>query len=148
MLNNRLALYLAGGITHLSYGEATSWRNKVKERLGDEYLIYDPMDGFELLKDEESIQYSYDGLDGKKIFRQCLHNVKNSHVVLVNWDTVKSIGTPFEVGWAHAFYKDIFSVSSTALKEHLFVVGSSSYILPSVDEAIKKLRWYAGTGKP
>ena len=65
-------IYLAGGISHLSYEEATGWRLDLIRQAGDRAIILDPMRGKEILEGTKTIalhptEFSHDDIFGRDI---------------------------------------------------------------------------------
>ena len=130
-------IYLAGGISHLSYEEATGWRRDLIEQAGDRAIILDPMRGKEVLEGTKAIalhppEFSHDDIFGRNIA-----DIESSNYMIVNWDSVKSIGTPMEVGFAYAEGVIVTSYCTTIYKSHPFMVGMSQVILDSLIDCLE-----------
>jgi nucleoside 2-deoxyribosyltransferase len=100
-------IYLAGPISGCSYGEATDWREKVKDKLGEVINCYSPMRHKEFLKDERKIAMMYnDKKDimstSKGIMTRDHNDCTKADVLLVNLAGTKTIsaGTVMELAWA------------------------------------------------
>lgn len=114
-------VYLAGPITSLSYRGATEWRHGFYEELKTEtdgkIIGINPMRGKEYLSHLSVINAMgnelYGNLSGGKAIVTRDHwDVYRSDVILVNLLGANniSIGTMFEVAWAHAYKKPIILV--------------------------------------
>lgn len=91
-------VYLAGGITGLSKGEAEDWRNEAKEMIESltnrQLICFSPTDHYSEFNDSgyvnEMAAFHYD-----------LYRLKRSDLVLVNMDNPKSLGTMAELAIAY-----------------------------------------------
>lgn len=89
-------VYLSGGMSGLTFEEQTKWRNQIKNaiRFGDYDLgcnvkFFDPV-----------LYYNFEEKHHKterEVFEFDLHNVKKSDLVVVNFNSPKSIGTAMEL---------------------------------------------------
>jgi nucleoside 2-deoxyribosyltransferase len=140
---HRLKIYLAGGISLLSYKEATEWRDIVAAKLSlDRFDILDPMRQKSYLSSEEAIKDSYPNTitaGSKAVYRRDKFDVARCDVVLVNLDTVKqSVGTFVEIGMADALNKLIIIVSSKKIT-HPFLT-ENSILISNLDDAIEFIK--------
>jgi hypothetical protein len=108
---SKFRVYLAGGISGLSYGDATDWREafkaKVDEMSNGRIECLSPMRGKrEYLKDVTSIGDNYGHVDwmasGLSITSRDRFDCKRSDAVVFNFLGASrvSIGTCIELGWA------------------------------------------------
>ena len=135
-------VYLAGGISGLSYQQATEWREiatAVLEAGG--YRVLDPMRGKLDLIDEKEIHHDYqeEHLTPEAIFNQDLKDIEASDIIFARMDTAKSIGTPWEVGYAFAREKEIVLAVDQSIRKHPFVVGTTEYIYTDWLEALRQV---------
>lgn len=111
-------IYLAGAISGLSYVEATEWRLKFALDLLPGWQALDPMKGVVELLDKDNISLSYPGLvllTDSMITDTDLWHIRNCDAVVVNFlnapSSSRMIGTLFEVGYAIAQNKLVYSVA-------------------------------------
>jgi len=130
-------IYLAGGISHLSYEAATGWRRDLIEQAGDRAIILDPMRGKEVLKGVEAIAVATPEFSHDEIFGRDIADIESSDYMIVNWDSVNSIGTPMEVGFAYANGVMVVSYCATSLKSHPFLIGMSQVILDDLSDCLE-----------
>jgi nucleoside 2-deoxyribosyltransferase len=130
-------LYLAGGITKCTREEVTVWRQKVKDALPLGIHIFTPLTGKEIFSENGLCETIGGGLtQGDAIFAKDLFLMDNSDIVLFNFDTVKSIGTPFELGYCYAKGKQIVTVCSDARANHPFI-KYAGVVYDKLDDAIE-----------
>lgn len=144
-----LKVYLAGGITGISFGNAIGWRdfafNKLKEHGID---AYSPMRGKSFVsnvatmseKDREAFNggtmHSIVGINVRDF-----NDVKTADAILVNLlNTTKvSIGTVMEIAWARAFQIPVVIVMD---KENIHNHGMLTYgniITDDIDDGIESI---------
>lgn len=142
-----MLIYLAGPITGSTYDAAVQWREDFMLNLPSGTRGISPMRGKEYLKRTHA-----DGLpavlkggtlpmsSARAIFSRDTFDIRRSDVVLLNLTGSErvSIGTMFEMGYAHAQGKVIITVMEDGnLHEHPFVREASTFIVSSMDEARK-----------
>lgn len=112
-------IYLAGAINGLTYPETTEWRNEVKYYANKNNMqVLDPMRGKEFLNIDmdKPIDDSQLGVEisSKEIFLRDINDVKKSNIVVINLNHIKNkkyIGSNFELGYAFALDKPIYSLN-------------------------------------
>lgn len=135
MSNNNPTIYLAGGIAHNSFDEATKWRLKAFDILtAYKFTVLDPMRGKQA--DHWGDGVSYPGLSPFDIFSRDTDDINKSDALLVNLHTVRSIGTPWEMGYAWGLDKPLFVCCTGELLDHPFVIASSFFKTTTIDYAI------------
>jgi nucleoside 2-deoxyribosyltransferase len=143
-------VYLAGGITGMTFNGCNNWREYAIRNLAEANIHgYNPLRAKDYLRsvNEQSsfqaMQKTYDGFvmsTAKGINTRDHWDVKTSDVVLVNLLEAKvvSIGTVMEIAWAHAYRKPTVLVmeSENNLHDHPMIRESVGFILPDLDEAL------------
>jgi len=97
-------IYLAGGMTGLSYEEYTSWRRQVKKELfrirsytSCEYInklfVIDPSEYFNFENPSHNSE--------REVMEFDLYKVKNSNLIIVNFNSPSSLGTMAELAIAY-----------------------------------------------
>jgi nucleoside 2-deoxyribosyltransferase len=135
-------VYLAGGISGLSYKEATDWRNEATDLLCQwGHTVLDPMRDKEMLANEETLSFNYgernERVSPYAIFNRDVADVNKSDVVFARLDTAKSVGTPWEIGYAYAKQKKIILVVTEELLSHPFVVGTTLLVYTDWRQALQ-----------
>lgn len=134
-------VYLAGGISHNTYDEATNWRKLAAERLAVHYIdTLDPMRGkVQEQWDDGGANFDYPGFSTNDIFTRDLADIRESDILLVNLTTAKSVGTPFEMGYAYARTIPLFVVAEPSLQRHPFVCECADYLTENIYDAIDEI---------
>ena len=125
---NKMKIYLCGPIMDETPGAAAEWRQKAHEKLGDNFIILDPMR--RNFKDREVDS-------ANEIVEFDLQDVRNADIILVNYSK-NSIGTSMEVFYAsNDLRKFVIAFSPFEFKNcSPWMVRFCTKILPSLDEAI------------
>jgi nucleoside 2-deoxyribosyltransferase len=143
-----MKIYLAGPISHTSYGEATDWRQEVAERLS-EHTCLSPMRGKSYLSSEECIADSYEGTPlscSRGIITRDHWDSSRCDLMLVNLLGAErvSIGTMIELGWAYAYRKPVIVVMEEGgLHDHAMVREIIGFWVRTVDQAIHTVKMLA-----
>ena len=146
-------VYLAGGISGLTYDEAVAWRTEVKQKVGPNIKTLSPMRGKEnlgtavgnpTLKDkyEENPLTSAKGINQRDYF-----DVKRSDVLFVNLLGAKqvSIGTVMEVAWARAFEIPVVLVMEEGnIHTHSMFLYPCGFVVDTLDKGIEVLKCIIG----
>lgn len=111
-------IYLAGAINGLSYSETTEWRNEITYHAKNENMqTLNPMRGKEFLKIDRNKKIDDSCLQGnitsQDIFLRDITDILKSDIILVNLKHIKNkkyIGSNFELGYAFALEKPIYSL--------------------------------------
>ena len=121
-------IYLCGPIMDEASGQARAWRREVHARLGEAFVLLDPMR--RNFKDREVDS-------ANEIVDFDLQDVRDADIVLVNYNK-PSIGTAMEVFYAgHDLGRFVVAFSPFAFKDcNPWMVKFCTKILPSLDEAI------------
>jgi hypothetical protein len=137
-------LYMAGGITGISYGGSTDWRKHVADRLPPYIKPISPMRGKEYLAAEKSIKGSYEDnplSSGRGIMCRDINDVRRCDLVLANFLGAEkpSFGTVIEISIAYALGKPIIIVIEKEgnLHNHPMILQTAGFIVSSLDEAIE-----------
>jgi nucleoside 2-deoxyribosyltransferase len=137
-------VYLAGGITGLSYEEATAWREEACKQFAPHGITgLSPLRHKTYLLGETSLADTYSDLNvmstEKGITTRDRWDCQRSDVVLFNlMDATRvSIGTMIEIGWADSARRPIVLAMETGgLHDHAIVRACAGFIVPTLQEAI------------
>lgn len=132
-------VYLAGGISGLTKKEASEWRNtatdflrKYNIRTLDPMLtnhVHDPGD------EAYEIDYSRPSCNNK-VFDEDISLINNSSVLFARLDTARSIGTPWEIGYAWGRGIPVILVVKLDLLHHPFIQRTTPYIYNDWEKAL------------
>ncbi len=127
--NSGKRIYLCGPIMDETENNAVEWRQAAHEKLGDNFIILDPMR--RNFKDREVDS-------ANEIVEFDLQDVRDADIVLVNYSK-NSIGTSMEVFYAsNDLKKFVVAFSPFPFKEcSPWMVRFCTKILPSLEEAIE-----------
>ena len=121
-------IYLCGPIMDERDGEAREWRSYARGKLGERFMILDPMR--RNFKDREVDS-------ANEIVDFDLQDVREADIILVNYSK-PSIGTAMEVFYAsHELGKFVVAFSPFEFKEcNPWMVRFCTKILPSLEDAV------------
>lgn len=103
-MSDKLKVFLSGGMTGLTKKEASHWRTLFK--MADIYQCIIFKDPTYLYKPSDNTNQLYE----KEAMRYDLYCVKQSDVIIVNFNSLSSIGTAQEVMYAHILNKPIIGM--------------------------------------
>ena len=131
-ITQRRRIYLSGPIMDEHVDAARTWREIAKDRLGDRFVLLDPMR--RNFRDRE-----FDS--SNEIVEFDLQDVRDADLLLVNYHRA-SIGTSMEVFYAaHDLGKFVVAFSPIPFKDcSPWMVRYCTKILPSLDVAIGYIR--------
>lgn len=146
-------VYLAGGISGLTFNEAVEWRRKVRDAVPSNIKTLSPMRGKQRLEEmtdgkaildtyEENPLTSYKGINQRDYF-----DVKRSDAIFVNVLGAKtvSIGTVMEVAWARAFEIPVILVMEPGnIHTHSMFTFPCGFIVDTLEKGIEVLKCIIG----
>jgi hypothetical protein len=137
------ALFLAGPLTGISYGDALEWRTYVERRLPPDVIAYSALRGKEYVANEAVLRDAYPGhllSTPQGTITRDRFDVSRCDALFVNFlraDRV-SIGTIMEMAWADAWRIPIILVMEDGnIHDHAFVRQVAAFITDDLDEAIR-----------
>jgi nucleoside 2-deoxyribosyltransferase len=141
-------VYLAGGISHNTFDEATQWRTLAADYLALHGIkTLDPMRGKHADKWQDGeANFDHPGFSTAAIFFRDTADIQNSDAILVNLETAKSVGTPWEMGYAYALGIPLFIVCPVALHSHPFICEPAAQVSESFEAVLKDLVMRLQTG--
>lgn len=108
-MSNKLKVFLSGGMSNIPEEDSKKWRRLFKQSkyknissayYADQYIFINPTT---LYKPSEP----YDPIVEKEAMEYDLYWVKQSDIIIVNFNSLSSIGTAQEVMYAHILNKPI-----------------------------------------
>ena len=130
-------IYLSGGMSGLSYAEQTQWRDKIKERIrvrcGQHSLVNHPI-FFDPVKfyNFQEVRHKSE----REVFEFDLQNLKDSRLVIVNFNDVKSIGTAMELILAKDRGIPVVGLNKDKVELHPWLAECCTRICDDMDELI------------
>jgi nucleoside 2-deoxyribosyltransferase len=153
----RATVYLAGPIAGLNYDGATWWREYAASYLEDfDIKALSPMRAKQYLRDVETFsgncgaESSMGPLSGARaVVARDRFDVERCNVLLVNLLGAErvSIGTMFEIAWAHQRHTPVVLVmeaDGSNIHEHAFVTEAAGFRVATLDEGIAVVRAIVG----
>lgn len=134
-------IYLAGGIAYNTFDEATQWRRQATDYLS-QYNIEtrDPMRGKRAYQwaDGEA-NHDHPGFSASDIFHRDIADIDESTALLINMESVRSVGTPWEMGYAYALGKPLFIVAPLELLTHPFICVPAYMLTNKLSHALEAI---------
>lgn len=127
-------IYLAGGITNLSSEEATKWRQQIKKTIEDMTLLR-----WKCIDPVSHIPYCINDEVEKECFEWDLWKLKQSNLVVCDFDHPNSIGTTWELAIAKENGIPIIGLSQTGIAIHPWWKMSAMHISNSIEDLIDYL---------
>ena len=120
-MSNSIRVYLSGGMSNLSIKEQTKWRRDLKDIIwirGDfldkKVYWFDPTEHYNFEVKEHKTE--------KEPFEYDLYNLRNSDLVIVNFNDPNSIGTAVELALAYEYRKPIVGLNEGNKELHPWLV--------------------------
>lgn len=122
---NKHRIYLCGGISNMSIEEHNGWRLKFEEfienaDLYDKVTVFNPVSHISELSPFK--------MDDKQAMDYDLHMLRNSDLIIANFNNPKSIGSACELGIAYEKRIPILGLNEQRLELHPWICMMSSYI--------------------
>lgn len=133
-------IYLSGGMSGLTMEEQNSWREKVESEL--KAYIKDTTDKSSIHIFNPVKYYNYftdNHRSEKEVMEYDLNALKKSSLVLVNFNSPKSIGTAMEIAIARDRGLPIIGIIGNSLI-HPWLIESCTRLCTSVDELIEYVK--------
>lgn len=135
-----IKIYLAGGMSNISYEEQSAWRKAIKHQLenmlSNRYKcdICNPVDYYNFENQNHITE--------KEVMRFDLNKVKRSDLIIVNFNEPKSLGTMSEIAIAYDKGIPIIGINTSNYKLHPWQVEMSDRIFSDVDLALNYIIKY------
>lgn len=137
------ALFLAGPLTGISYGDALDWRQYVERKLPSNVIAFSALRGKEYVAKEAVLKDAYPHhllSTPQGTITRDRFDVSRCDALFVNFlkaDRV-SIGTIMEMAWADSWRIPIILVMENGnIHDHAFVRQVAAFITDDLDEAIR-----------
>lgn len=135
---DRYKIYLCGGMSNLSQAEQSKWRWDVikgiedgDERYGYKYELdfFNPIVYYNLEEDNHKSE--------REPFEFDLFNLRNSDIVIVNFNSPQSIGTAMELAVAKEYKKPIIGLNENGYELHPWLIECCTRTCDTMDELIE-----------
>lgn len=141
-------IYMAGSITGLTFDGCQDWRTDVASKLdSDSVECLTPLRGKSYLKEHGKLKaegFENPISSNKGITRRDMFDTHRATCLFVNLlgATRVSIGTCMEIAWAYrAHIPTIVVMEPGNLHQHAMVIEASTYIVPTIEEAVALARF-------
>lgn len=136
---NNYFIYLAGGMTGLSYEEQINWRLYVESKLKNyecDYKVkcFNPVDYYSLEDTTPEIE--------EEAMKFDLHKLKESNLVIVNFNAPKSLGTQSEIAIAWDNHIPVIGLNESKQQLHPWQYSMTSKIFNNMEDMLKYIYKY------
>lgn len=127
-------IYLSGGMGSLSMEEQSKWRNqiineiKINSHCEKKPIFFNPVDYYNF----ENKQHKTE----KEIVEFDLNAVRNSDLIIVNFNDPKSLGTCAELAIAYEMRIPIIGINKDGVELHPWLVEFTTRMCDSIREAV------------
>lgn len=133
-MSENVRMYLSGGMSSLSFEEQTKWRKQVKNTilLFKDYdlvknpIFFDPTEHYNFEVQEHKTE--------KEPFEYDLYQLRNSDLVIVNFNDPNSIGTAVELALAYEYRKPIVGLNEDGKELHPWLLEMTMRMCTDVEE--------------
>ena len=128
-------IYLSGGMGSLSYEEKSKWRKQVIDAITYNYdctkkpIFFNPVDYYNF----EEVRYRSE----REVMEFDLNALRNSNLVIVNFNDPKSIGTCAELAIAKELQIPIIGINLDNQELHPWLVEFTTRMCESIREAVE-----------
>ena len=131
-------IYLAGGMSGLSFEEQTKWRQKVKDAVlfgGYDYdykpVFIDPTRYYNF----EEVSHKSE----KEVMNFDLYKVRTSDLIVVNFNSPNSIGTAIEIALAYEYHIPVVGLNMDKNRLHPWIECMTSRICDDMYELVSHI---------
>jgi nucleoside 2-deoxyribosyltransferase len=126
-------IYLSGGMSGLNFEEQTKWRKLVKDGIyccdfDKHILFFDPTEHYNFEQKEQKTE--------KEPFNYDLYQLRNSGLVIVNFNKPDSLGTAMEVMLAYELRIPIIGLCEEDVELHPWLIECCTRICTDMNELI------------
>jgi nucleoside 2-deoxyribosyltransferase len=128
-------IFLSGGMGNLSYEEQSKWRNQVMEDIKFNYarekkpVFFNPVNYFNF----EEVRYK----SQREVMEFDLNALRNSDLVIVNFNDPTSLGTCVELATAYEMRKPIIGINKDGNKLHPWLECICNRMCNSIKEVVE-----------
>lgn len=128
-------IYLSGGISSLSMEEQSKWRNQIIKEINfnchceKKPIFFNPVDYYNFEEKQHKTE--------KEIVEFDLNALRNSDLIIVNFNDPKSIGTCAELAIAYDRHIPIIGINKDKSELHPWLTEFTMRMCDSVREAVE-----------
>lgn len=138
---DKFNIYLSGGMTGLTEDEQTKWRKQIRDaiKFGDyDYkkkpYFFDPTQHYSIFKEEHKSE--------REAMEYDLYKLRDSDLVIVNFNCEKSIGTTMELALAKEYRIPVIGINTDGKELHPWLIECTTRMCDSVREAVEHVVKY------
>lgn len=130
----KVKIYLSGGMGNLSFEEQSKWRKKIMDAIKYEYdcekkpMFFNPIDYYNF----EEVRYRSE----REVMEFDLYNLRNSDLVIVNFNDPKSLGTCAELAIAKELNIPVVGINKNNQELHPWLIEFTTRMCSSLREAV------------
>ena len=135
-MSKNVSIYLAGGMGDISFEEQTKWRIQIKEAILYGFYEYT----YKPLFFSPPMYYNFEEQNHnteKEVMNFDLNRLRNSDLVIVNFNVPNSIGTAMEVAIAYEHRIPIIGINEDKYELHSWLEESVTRMCCNMKEAIR-----------
>lgn len=129
-------IYLSGGMSGLSEEEQVKWRRQIRDAImfgGYEFhkspIFFDPTDYYSIFENYHK--------NNKEVFEYDLYNLRNSNVIIVNFNDTKSIGTAMELVLAKEYKIPVIGINKDGCVLHPWLIECTTRMCDTLKDAVE-----------
>lgn len=128
-------IYLSGGMGSLSFEEQSRWRQNVMDAIHYNYdcvkkpIFFNPVNYYNF----EEVRYK----SQREVMEFDLHGLRNSDLVIVNFNDPLSLGTCAELAIAYDMKKPIIGINKEGKELHPWLECFCNRMCESIKEAVE-----------
>lgn len=131
----KVRIYLSGGMGSLSYEEQSQWRKRVIDAININYdcakkpVFFNPVNYYNF----KEVKYRSE----REVMEFDLSALRNSDLVIVNFNDPKSIGTAAELAIAKELHIPIIGINLGNQELHPWLIEFTTRMCESIREAVE-----------
>lgn len=128
-------IYLSGSMSGVSLEEQSKWRQKVTNAINHQYehekkaLFFNPVNYYNYKERQHKSE--------KEIMEFDLHNLRNSNLVIVNFNNIWSIGTAMELMLAKEMHIPVIGWNSSGEELHPWLTECTTRLCDNLRETVE-----------
>lgn len=133
----KVKIFLSGGMGNLSFEEQSQWRQKIIDAIKFNYecekkpVFFNPVDYHNF----EEVGYRSE----REVMKFDLYNLRNSNLVVVNFNDVKSIGTAMELMLAKEYRIPVIGFGVNGQAIHPWLLECCTRVCDTLREAVEHI---------
>ena len=133
----RVRVYLSGGMGNLSFEEQSRWRQQIIDAIKYNYdcekkvSFFNPVNYYNF----EEVRYRSE----REVMEFDLYNLRNSNLVVVSFNDVKSIGTAMELMLAKEYHIPVIGFGVNGQSIHPWLLECCTRVCDSLKEAVNHI---------